>query len=187
MTLTEQHSLSEIINPFEFIGHSIRTAVDSCGEVWFCAKDVYESLGITWKNRAGTLKNTPENWICTLYLQGQSGRGEVIFISEPAVYQALFRSNQPNALQFANWVFEEVLPSIRKQGFFGTISSRDRLQYSKQILTISEKLTRTRDAMFQGILIDELRDLCNLVGRPMSDMNQLGKDAKQMPLELPHA
>jgi len=38
------------------------------------------------------------------------------FISEPGLYQLIMRSNLPSAERFQDWVFEEVLPSIRKNG-----------------------------------------------------------------------
>ena len=37
-------------------------------------------------------------------------------IWEPGIYQALAKSRKPQAKPFQKWVFEEVLPSIRKTG-----------------------------------------------------------------------
>jgi prophage antirepressor-like protein len=44
------------------------------------------------------------------------GKQELIFINEPNLYRVIFRSNKPEAINFQNWVFAEVLPSIRKTG-----------------------------------------------------------------------
>ncbi|CAB4000084.1 Hypothetical predicted protein [Paramuricea clavata] len=41
-----------------------------------------------------------------------------IFLREPGVYQLIFKSNLPSAKAFQQWVFEEVLPSIRKTGSY---------------------------------------------------------------------
>ncbi|SSX81853.1 Uncharacterized phage-encoded protein [[Actinobacillus] rossii] len=38
------------------------------------------------------------------------------FINEPNLYRIIFRSEKPIAKEFQNWVFEEVLPQIRKTG-----------------------------------------------------------------------
>ena len=38
------------------------------------------------------------------------------FISEPQLYFVLMRSDKPKAKQFRQWVINEVLPQIRKQG-----------------------------------------------------------------------
>jgi len=48
-----------------------------------------------------------------------------IFINEPALYKMIFRSNKPKAEEFANWVCAEVLPQIRKHGFFGQVNPKD--------------------------------------------------------------
>lgn len=40
------------------------------------------------------------------------------YISEPNLYRIIFRSDKPIALDFQNWVFDEVLPSIRKNGSY---------------------------------------------------------------------
>jgi prophage antirepressor-like protein len=175
-------NLSILANPFQFSQRDIRTAVDVHGEVWFCAKDVFEALEISWEGSGKNLRSYPENWVCTGYLPGQRGVGEVIFIAEPGVYRAVFRSNKPEAVTLANWVFEEVLPAIRKQGFFGTVDGSQRLAYSRQIVEVATRLVNTRDALLYQLLSRELRNLCNLIGEPMPALKLLGQDYKQMAL-----
>ena len=41
---------------------------------------------------------------------------ETLFIPEGDVYRLITRSKLPAAEQFESWVFDEVLPSIRKTG-----------------------------------------------------------------------
>lgn len=41
-----------------------------------------------------------------------------VYINEPGMYQLLVRSKQPFAEQFQDWLYEEVLPSIRKRGSY---------------------------------------------------------------------
>ncbi len=177
-------SLQTIQNPFLFANYEVRTATDEHGEACFCAKDVFEALGIVWKERSGTLRKCPDKWICPCYLQGQSGSGEVIFISEPAVYQAAFSSRKPEAIRFTEWVCEEVLPAIRRQGYYGKVDLRQRLSFSKQITHVAEKLVSNRDAMIHQLLIRELHDLCNITGQPMPDLALFCKDRRQLPLEV---
>jgi len=43
---------------------------------------------------------------------------EMIVINESAVYKLAFRSNKPKADAFTTWVAGEVMPSIRKTGFY---------------------------------------------------------------------
>ena len=40
----------------------------------------------------------------------------MIFINEPNLYRCIFQSRKAEAEQFQDWVFNEILPSIRKSG-----------------------------------------------------------------------
>lgn len=63
-----------------------------------------------------------------------SGDQELTFINEPNLYRIIFRSNKKEAIEFQNWVFEEVLPQIRKTGGF--------LQNNRQITPLVAELNR---------------------------------------------
>ena len=45
---------------------------------------------------------------------------KMIYIDEPNLYRCIFQSRKAEAEQFQNWVFEEVLPSIRRNGAYLT-------------------------------------------------------------------
>lgn len=175
-------AMQELKNPFTFSDVEVRTAIDAQGEALFCAKDICQSLDIKWAGRGNTLKSIPEEWQGVSYHETPGGVQEVIFINEAAVYKMIFRSNKPKAVEFANWVCGEVLPTIRKQGFFGELPANQRLNYSRQLLHLSKELVRTKDAMIYNLLVGEIRDLCNLLGRPLPDLCLIGKAAKQLPL-----
>lgn len=49
-----------------------------------------------------------------------SGAQNKKFINEPNLYRLIVKSKLPQAEQFEKWVFEEVLPSIRKHGAYMT-------------------------------------------------------------------
>lgn len=171
------------INPFSFDGREVRTVLE--GEtVWFCAKDVFEALGIGWAGMKGSLPNTPEKWVMVWNLQTTKGERDMIFVSEPAVYQTLFRSKTPDAIRFTEWVCEEVLPAIRKTGFYGRVEPRTRVVISKQVSALVAELVGCRNLMQQEYLIGEIRDLCNMIGKPMPDMTKLHTEIDQRSLPL---
>lgn len=176
------NNLNIISNAFQYAEREVRTAIGRDGEVWFCAKDVCEALDIQWSGRGNTLRSMPEDWVGVSYSETPGGVQETIFVSEPAVYKLIFRSSKPAAEVFARWVCSEVLPAIRKQGFFGTVPGPQRATYSRQIAKLALQLAGNKDAFVRQLLLDELRDLCNLIGRPMPDLSLLGKDYRQLPL-----
>ena len=53
-------------------------------------------------------------------LETPGGTQQVRFITEPDLYRLITHSELPEAEKFERWVFEEVLPSIRKHGMYAT-------------------------------------------------------------------
>lgn len=83
-------------------------------EPWFCLKDVCEVLDI--KNPSQLAAQLDEKGICKTYTPTKGGKQQLVYVNEPNLYRVIFRSNKPEAKQFQDWVFNEVLPTIRKTG-----------------------------------------------------------------------
>ena len=47
------------------------------------------------------------------------------FLNKSGLYSLILRSNLPEAKKFKRWVTSEVLPSIRKQGYYGLFNNRN--------------------------------------------------------------
>lgn len=94
----------------------IRTLEEN-GTVLFCGSDVAAALGYAKpRNAIGThCKGALKRGILTA-----GGNQEMTFIPEGDVYRLIARSKLPSAEQFERWVFDEVLPSIRKHGAYMT-------------------------------------------------------------------
>ena len=100
---------------------------------WFVANDVAKALG--YKDPVHTVRNIVwEENKGVAEISTPGGRQNVTIINEAGVYQLIFRSKLESAKQFQKWVFEEVLPSIRKNGFYVsdnlTPNQLARLQYT---------------------------------------------------------
>jgi len=175
-------NLKTLANPFQFADLDVRTAVDEHDDVWFCAKDVCNVLEITWAGRGNTLRSLPETWLMVSYYETIQGERETIFINEAALYKLIFRSNKPKAEEFANWVCEEVLPTIRKHGFFGNVPPKDYLAIVKQISLLTNQLAETKNAFTHQMLVKPLRNLCNMAGHPMPDIALISQQIDQLDL-----
>lgn len=94
----------------------VRTLEEN-GEVLFCASDVAKALGYARPNDA-----VSQHCRATVKRRSPiSGKMQDInFIPEGDVYRLIARSKLPSAEQFERWVFDEVLPSIRKHGAYVT-------------------------------------------------------------------
>ena len=98
---------------------SIRT-IEENGNVLFCGKDVATALGYT---NAAKAINDNCRYITRGYVphpQSPSKMIEMMFIAEGDIYRLIVRSKLPAAERFEKWVFDDVLPSIRKHGMYAT-------------------------------------------------------------------
>jgi len=105
--------LNNII-PFHFENKEVRVIHEN-ENVLFCLKDVCNILNIS-NSRDLTSKQLDQKGVEKIYTPTTGGRQELVFINEPNLYRVIFRSNKAEAKHFQNWVFNEVLPSIRKTG-----------------------------------------------------------------------
>lgn len=103
--------------------YEVRTYIDENGNVWFCAKDVCNILGLQNNRQAITSlesddklqykieKGTP----CHHYILPPLSYN-LTFVSECGLYQLIFKSEKEEAKKFKKWVCKEVIPQIRKTG-----------------------------------------------------------------------
>ena len=101
---------------FNFNKHGVRIVLDDSKEPWFCLTDVYKSLDISRTSRL--FRELDAKGVADCHILTNGGTQKLKFINEPNLYRIIFRSNKPQALSFQDWVFAEVLPSIRKTGSY---------------------------------------------------------------------
>lgn len=107
--------MSNLIN-FNFENHPVRVELKD-GEPLFCLTDIATILDIN--NANPSRFNLSDDGVHKMYSVDSKGRkNEITFINEPNLYRVIFRSNKKEAVKFQNWVFDEVLPSIRKTGSY---------------------------------------------------------------------
>jgi prophage antirepressor-like protein len=91
------------------------------GKEYFPATDVAKALGYSDPYKAVKQHTKEDGWvICPVVLEGKNQTVDKKFINEPNLYRLIVKSKLPQAEQFEKWVFEKVLPSIRKHGAYMT-------------------------------------------------------------------
>ena len=122
----------------------VRT-IEEDGKVLFCGSDVARALGYA----------KPHNAISThckgvTLKQGNDNLGrlqEMAFISEGDIYRLAAKSKLPGADKFESWIFDEVLPSIRRTGTYQVSQSN-----SDKEKAIEAKLMNARVRMSNQFL-----------------------------------
>lgn len=112
----------------------LRTSRNEKDEPLFCLKDVCDSLGL----QVGAVVNRLQSChissikVATEVISHGAATGkmqeqEMFFVTEPDLYRVIFQSRKPSARKFQDWVFEEVLPTLRKEGSYSMTQSMQSL------------------------------------------------------------
>jgi prophage antirepressor-like protein len=103
---------------FNFQEHQIRV-VGTVDSPEFIAADVCKALELKRKPSAAIRNfNNLEKGVLLTHTLG--GKQRLLTVKEPGLYKLIFRSDAKNATEFQNWLAHEVLPAIRKQGYYAT-------------------------------------------------------------------
>lgn len=108
----------------------LRVVRDEKGELLFCLKDVCNSLEL----QVTKVKDRLTPYLPTIkvgVVTGKKSDGsdsiqyiDMYFITEPDLYRVIFQSRKSSARKFQDWVFEEVLPTLRKEGSYSMTQSK---------------------------------------------------------------
>ena len=111
-----------VLTPEVFQFSSTKQEVRSllvANEPWIVAKDICDILGLS--NHKVAVKALDEDEVSKVYLIDSIGRKQAnLAVNESGLYTLIMRSNKPEAKTFRKWVTSEVLPAIRKKGYYGT-------------------------------------------------------------------
>ena len=114
-------------------------------EPWLVGKDVATALGYSNPRKALIDHVDEEDKTDGVTIRDSMGRSQnPIIINESGLYSLILSSKLPTAKMFKRWVTSEVLPSIRKKGYYIDKTSFD------------TPITREEVAMYFSYLMDSL-------------------------------
>ncbi|MCL6615780.1 MAG: phage antirepressor KilAC domain-containing protein [Anoxybacillus ayderensis] len=115
------------------------------GNVYFPATEVAKTLGYSNTSDA-IIKHCKKDGVAFREVIDSLGRKQQKkFITEGNLYRLIARSKLPEAEKFESWVFDEVLPTIRKTG--GYVANED--MFINTYLPFADDQTKL---MFRGVL-----------------------------------
>lgn len=121
--------------------------IEEDGKILFCAADVAKALGyinprdaISRHCRGVVKRDAPT----------QGGIQAITFIPEGDVYRLITHSKLPGAEKFESWVFDDVLPSLRKDGYYSLVPDGSKPDTQNDaILQVLMKNTEVLQAIVQ--------------------------------------
>lgn len=173
----------------------IRT-IEIDGKTYFVGKDIAKALG--YKDTTNAIKQHCRG-VVKYHITDSLGRKQLTsVITEGDLYRLITNSELPNAEKFESWVFDEVLPSIRKHGAYMTDNTIEKIllnpDFGIKLLTeLKEEKEKSENLEAankrQEQLIGELKPKADytdtiLQSKALVNINQIAKDygmsARQM-------
>lgn len=128
------------IVPLTFPGSGQRiNIVEIDGEPWFVAADICREIGLSKVSQAvnqlvvaGAFTKVPHN---VQTPTGGTYQTDILIVDEAGMYEMVISSRKPGAKIFRKWIFNEVIPTIRRTGFYQTAEHRE-----SQVMELAEKM-----------------------------------------------
>lgn len=118
--------MNQLALNFTFADIQIRTISTAPDVIWFVLKDVCDALGHTNSRMVFKRLDDDEKGVTQIYTLG--GVQEMQVVNEPGLYNVILRSDSEKAKPFRRWVTHDVLPAIRKQGYYSLFSDEETLE-----------------------------------------------------------
>lgn len=110
---------------FNYESLQVRTLTNDVG-IWFVLRDICDVLGIVDDKQVYDRLDEDERGRYKTPTPG--GLQEMRCVNEPGLYDTIIRSNSDKAKPFRRWITHDVLPSIRKQGYYSLLSDEELIE-----------------------------------------------------------
>lgn len=152
------------LSTYDFHSSNIRVITSDEGVILFCLSDVCVTLNLT--NPTVMANQIKDEFGCPklnlAHLKDTLGRDqEFTMITEPQLYFVMMRSRAKVAREFRQWICNEVLPSIRKNGSFNLNKELESIKpYNTWFIT-----EITNQCIKYGLDESAMSSLCNIASR----------------------
>lgn len=155
---------------FDFGGRKVRTAGTHEAPL-FCAADVCAVLGIDDSARACERLDQDEvEEVAAKEPIPTSARGgrKALYVTESGLFSLILGSRKPEAKSFKKWVTSEVLPAIRRQGYYDFAEQERRRIVEHTLAEIFPRLPGRATPIFRKLIgaLLELRGEADSAGNP---------------------
>jgi prophage antirepressor-like protein len=131
---------------FIFDHENLFIIIDNNEKIWFAGNDIAKILDykapkkIIEKVIPNKYKNQYQDIDVDNKEYNKKYQNKSIFIDEIGLYRLSIKSKQPKAIRFQEWITDEVLPELRKQGNY---------QLEEEIHFLKKKLHKTNDKLHE--------------------------------------
>jgi prophage antirepressor-like protein len=124
-------------NYIMFEKSNIHVIIDDDDRIWFSVKDTLLALG--YKDYKDAIKRHVDKKYVKekqyINYEHLSGQPRTLYITESGLYKMITRSRLPKAIRFTDWIFDDLLPKIRKFGKYQL-----KKNYDNEMSELSKKI-----------------------------------------------
>lgn len=144
--------------------------IEKEGKIHAVGSDVAKALGYSIPSKA---VNTHCKGVSKMEVPTNGGIQEMLVITEGDIYRLISKSKLPSAEEFESWVFDEVLPQIRKTGgYIPTNEEDDETAILAKAVMIAQKTIEKKDELLKA-KNRELEDKNKFINQIASSQNTL--------------
>lgn len=166
--------MTNSVTPFNFGENSVRVIVID-DLPWFVIVDVCRALEISSPHNV--VSRIDGDALRQAEVIDSRGRTQITnVVNEPGLYELVIRSDKPEALRFRKWIFEEVLPQIRKTGSYGRPQSQlDILAGAVQALQDQERRVLALEKMLGQQAIESAEKIAEVAASANAAVAKVAK------------
>ncbi len=159
---------------YDDIAQPLRKIVSDINKVSISRKQfkkslkTFDSVSETESNNIMEKGNEKKTDITSMIWKNSQDLKEKVFINESGFYEIMTKSNKPEAKPFADWVYKDVLPTIRKTGKYEMNSNNNPFAIQP----------KTQSSVDVNAIFDKLQDIVSTVSTELA--NKLSSVQNQM-------
>ncbi len=135
------------------------------GQPWLVAADICKILDL--KNPTDRIKSLDDDEKLTYVIDRAGQKRETNLVNESGLYALIFKSRKPEAKAFRKWVTSEVLPTLRKKGYYAISHSPKNDYIDARIIPYTEEKfngVAIRSLIVDGIKWFSINDINKAIG-----------------------
>lgn len=165
------------------------------GDAKFVAADACRALGIQNYRDAISRLDDDEKDLVEIFISPtgvvltdtQGGYQKMLVVNEPGLYRLIFSSRKKEAKEFQRWVYHEVLPAIRKNGYYSlTGETAPAVKSAPDFASLQAQLDELK-AMVAQLLKSNKHSSDNRFAKSIADAVKAGKNPNRVVGQLQHA
>ncbi len=152
------------------------------GKEYFPATQCAKILGYSDPFKAVKQHCEEDGWVKRPVIDSLGRTQEMKFINEGNLYRLIVRSKLPAAKKFERWVFDEVLPEIRRTGGYGSINIEEVI--TKAVTTAVSETIKAIAPMLERPAPDVIYDTYEVNPIPRRTHSIIGQLAPEIRNEI---